>query len=80
MKEEIFQKVKEFIAGNNHIPAEEITLDSSFEELNMDSLDGITLINDLENHYKIILTNEEATGIKTVREAVEALDQKLAQQ
>lgn len=77
MKEEIFNKVAELIAANNHIPVSDIKMDSTFEDLNMDSLDGITLINDLENHYKIILPNEEATNIKTVRDAVDALEKHL---
>lgn len=73
MKEKIFEKVVEIIAANNHIPAEEIKLDSSFEELNMDSLDGITLLNDLENSYNIILPNDVALKIKSVREAVDGM-------
>jgi acyl carrier protein len=80
MNAEIFKKVSETIAANNHIPIEQITLDSTFEELNMDSLDGITLINDLENNYKIMLTNEEAMQIKTVSQAVEIIEQKFNQQ
>lgn len=74
MKEQIFKKIVELIAVNNHIPPEDITMDSTFEELNMDSLDGITLINDLEKEYNIILSNEEATKIKSVRDAVESLE------
>jgi acyl carrier protein len=73
MKDELFNKVVEFIAENNHIPPETITIDSSFEDLDMDSLDGLTLINDLENEYNITLPNEEAIKIKTVRQAVESL-------
>lgn len=80
MKEEIFKKVAELIAANNReIPIEDITMDAAFEELNIDSLDGITLLNDLENNYKIILSNEEATTIKTVRDAVELLEKHLVQ-
>ncbi len=59
MKEEIFNKVIELISTNNHISPETITIDSSFEDLGMDSLDGLTLINDLENEYNITLPNEE---------------------
>lgn len=74
MKEEIFLKVRELIAKNNHLPPETITMDSSFEDLNMDSLDGLTLVNDLENTYNITLTNEEAGKITTVKQAVESLE------
>ena len=79
MKDEIFNKVVELIAANNHIPPETITMDSSFEDLAMDSLDGLTLINDLENEYNITLPNEEAVKIKTVRQAVESLNKFITQ-
>jgi acyl carrier protein len=79
MKEEIFNKIVELIAENNHIPREEIRMESTFEDLNMDSLDGITLINDLENEYNITLSNEEAVKIKSVREAVESLEKFIQQ-
>lgn len=79
MKDEIFNKVVELIAANNHIPPETITIDSSFEDLAMDSLDGLTLINDLENEYNITLPNEEAVKIKTVRQAVESLTKFITQ-
>ena len=79
MKEEIFAKVKALIASNNHLPPETITMDSTFEDLNMDSLDGLTLVNDLENTYNITLSNEEAAKISTVRQAVESLEKFIAQ-
>lgn len=80
MKEEIFNKVVELIAANNHIPPETITIDSSFEDLAMDSLDGLTLINDLENEYNITFPNVEAVKIKTVRQAVDSLSKFITQQ
>lgn len=73
MKDEIFNKVVELIAVNNHIPPQTISIDSSFEDLAMDSLDGLTLINDLENEYNVSFPNEEAVKIKTVRQAVDSL-------
>lgn len=80
MKEEIFNKVVKLIADNNHLPPETIKMDSTFDELSMDSLDGLTLINDLENEYNITLPNEEAMQIKTVRQAVDTLEKFITQQ
>jgi acyl carrier protein len=80
MKEEIYKKVVELIAANNHLPPETINMDSTFEDLTMDSLDGLTLINDLENEYNITLPNEEAMQIKTVRQAVDTLDKFISTQ
>lgn len=78
MQEEIFNKVVALISANNHLPPETIKLDSSFEDLGMDSLDGLTLINDLENEYNITLTNEEVVNIKTVQQAVDNLTKAIA--
>ncbi len=79
MKEQIFNKIVQLVSTNNHIPAERITIDSTFEELDMDSLDGITLINDLESEYSITLPNDEAVKIRSVRNAVESLDKIISQ-
>jgi acyl carrier protein len=80
MKEKIFNKVVELISANNHIPPETVKMDSSFEDLGMDSLDGLTLINDLENEYNITLPNEEVVKIKSVRQAVDNLEKVLTAQ
>jgi acyl carrier protein len=74
MKDEIFQKVAKAISENNKIPLEDITINSTFEDLGMDSLDGITILNELENAYNITLPNEVVTTLKSVKEVVDALD------
>lgn len=73
MEQEIFEKVAELIAANNDIPVDTITMDSTFEELNMDSLDGLNLVNDLENEYNISIPNDVAMQIRSVRQIVENL-------
>ena len=80
MRSEIFQKVQQLIAANNHIPLPGITMDSSFEELHMDSLDALSLINDLEQAYDISIPNQDAIKIRTVRDAVENLEKLLVLQ
>jgi acyl carrier protein len=80
MKKEIFQKVRELMAANNSIPIESITIDSSFEELGMDSLDGMALLNDLESSFGINIPNEQVFKIKSVREVVENLEKLLVVQ
>ena len=74
MNEEIFQKIAKFISENNDIPEENITMDSTFEELDMDSLDGLALVDYLEKEYKISIANEEILKIRSVRETVEKLE------
>jgi acyl carrier protein len=74
MRKEIFETVARFIATNTDIPVGDITMDSTFEDLNMDSLDGLTLVNDLENHYNISIPNDKALKIKSVRETIDNLE------
>jgi acyl carrier protein len=74
MKDEIFNKIVAFIAENHSISRENITMDSSFQDLDMDSLDSLSLINELESIYNIQIDNKEVSKIKTVGNAVETLD------
>jgi acyl carrier protein len=68
------------IAATKGIPAEQITLDSTFEELRLDSLAGIAIIYKLEDAFNLTIPNEEAEGIHTVRQVVERLEKHLSDQ
>lgn len=79
MSDEFAQRVIGCIANTQHIPAETITLDSSFEQLGIDSLDGINILFALENEFNVSIPDAAAQQIKTVRdmaEGVYALTQK----
>ena len=80
MQQEIFEKVAALIAANNDIGVETITMESTFEDLNMDSLDGLALVSDLEAYYNIHIPNEEALKIRSVKDAVEKLEKLLVLQ
>jgi acyl carrier protein len=72
-QEDVFQKVGDIISAKKGFSPNTITMESSFEELEMDSLDSVELISDLEDHYNVSIPNQELLAIKTVREAVESL-------
>ncbi|MFN7686278.1 MAG: acyl carrier protein [Sphingobacteriales bacterium] len=76
-QEEIFQKVNEIITAKKGFQPDTISMDSTFEELDMDSLDSVELISDLEDHYNVSIPNQELLAIKTVREAVVSLEKLL---
>jgi len=79
MREDIFEKIIESIAANTNVPREEITINSTFEELGLDSLDSLLVINNLEKAYDITLTNENALKIKTVQDAIDSLEKVITQ-
>lgn len=74
MSETIFQKVAGLIAQYKKIPVEQITLDTTFEQLNMDSLDGLSLVFELEEAFDITIPDEDAKKIQDVRQIVESLE------
>ena len=80
-RDEIFEKARDLIVANNkEVNKEEIALNSTFEELNMDSLDAITIITDLEKQYNIILSNEEVSQIRNLAQAVDVIEKHISQQ
>jgi acyl carrier protein len=61
------------IATTQHIEPEKISIGSTFQELNIDSLDGINLLFALENEFNISIPDDAVQKIRTVREMVDGV-------
>jgi acyl carrier protein len=69
-------RLKKIIAKELSVSEEEVTPDASFiEDLNADSLDLVELIMALEEEFNVKISDEEADKIKTVRDAMEFLQE-----
>ena len=79
MAEAIDERVIEVISRSQKVSADQIKLDTTFLELGMTSLDALALIFDLEEEFNISIPNEEAMGLRTVREAVESVNKLLGE-
>ncbi len=66
-------KVIQVIAQTQRIPAESISLDSTFEQLKIDSLDGINIVFALENEFNIDIPDEGVQNMRSVRETVDGV-------
>ncbi len=66
-------KVIAAIADKGNQPSEAITLDSTFQELGIDSLNGFDLLCDLEEELAIIIPDDDAREITTVRDVVDCV-------
>jgi acyl carrier protein len=64
MSDELIARVTGVIAKTQHIPLETITIDSTFEELKIDSLDGINLLFALEGEFDVDIPDDEARKIR----------------
>ena len=79
MDDDLNARVIKVIAKTQRIPLETVSIDSTFEELKIDSLDGINLIFALESEFNVDIPDEEARAIKTVRQMAEGVAQLMAQ-
>lgn len=79
MSEDLKTRVIKVIAKTQRIPLETVSIDSTFEELKIDSLDGINLIFALESEFNVDIPDDDARTIKTVRQMAEGVAQLLAQ-
>ena len=80
MPDSVAEKVIAIIAKAKKIPAESVSIDSTFEELKIDSLDGLNVFFEIEEAFDLSIPDEKARGMRSVREVVEALDQLLSGQ
>ncbi len=67
----IFEKVKSIIVDQLGVEEEDVTMETSFEELNADSLDIVELIMALEEEFDLDIPDEDAEKIRTVGQAVD---------
>jgi acyl carrier protein len=79
MAGEVFAKIVELISSKKGISPEQVTIDSSFESLGMDSLDAVELVSDLEEVFNVNIPNAELHHFKTIRQAAEGLEKAMAQ-
>jgi len=70
---EVAAKVIEIIAREQHLEPDTIKLDSSFEELGIDSLDGVNILFALEEEFKIDIPDSVAQNMRGVRQVVDSL-------
>ena len=69
---------KTIFSGLTEIGAEgEIARDSTFESLDIDSLDLVELAQIVEDEYGVQLKGEDMENVKTVRQAVDLVVSKL---
>lgn len=72
-----FNKIKHIVADQLGVGEDEIKLETSFEDLNADSLDIVELIMALEEEFDIEIPDEDAEKMTTVGAAVDYVKTRL---
>lgn len=68
----VFEKVQDIIVDELGKEKEEVTLETSFEELDADSLDLFQIINDIEDEFDVEVDTE--ADMKTVADLVKYVE------
>lgn len=69
----VADKVVEIIIREQHLQPGVATIDSTFAELGIDSLDGVNILFALEEEFKIDIPDAVAQNMKSVRQVVDSL-------
>lgn len=80
MDNEVCERVCRVVAKYKGRPVEQVTIESTFEGLGLDSLDGMNLLFELESEFDISILDEEAKSIRSIRQMVEGVEKLLAAQ
>lgn len=72
----VFDKIKKIVVEQLDVDEESITLETSFEDLDADSLDIVELIMALEEEFGIEIPDEDGEKLTTVGAAVEYINNK----
>lgn len=78
MPQGITERVIRAIAKVRHVPPESIPPDATFEQLQIDSLDGIQILFELEGEFDVDIPDDDARRIRSVREAADGIQRLLA--
>lgn len=72
----VFDKIKKIVVEQLDVDEASITLETSFEDLDADSLDIVELIMALEEEFGIEIPDEDGEKLITVGAAVEYINNK----
>ncbi len=68
----VYEKIAEIISDKMDIDVDDITMDSTFESLKIDSLDMVEIVMDIEEEFDVSV--EEAENLKSVADLVKYIE------
>lgn len=76
MAADVYERVKTLLVDKFGVAESEISLDATYESLDLDSLDLVEFALAAEEELGVSISDEEAEGLQTVRDTVSLLEQK----
>jgi acyl carrier protein len=78
MSDDLIQRVLTAIATSKRIPLETVTIDSEFQQLEIDSMDAVEILFALENEFDINIPDDEVRNVRNVRQMCEGIEKLVA--
>jgi acyl carrier protein len=78
MSDEVIARVIDVIAKTQHLPPESITIEKTFQELKIDSLDGMNILFAVEEEFDVNVPDDQVPSIRSVRNMVDGIEKLLA--
>jgi acyl carrier protein len=78
MSDDLIQRVLKAIATSKRIPLETVTIDSSFEQLGIDSMDAVEILFALENEFDINIPDDPGRSVRDIRQMCEGVERLVA--
>jgi acyl carrier protein len=70
-------KVKGIIADQLEVDVASLTMETTFEEIDADSLDIVELVMALEEEFELEISDQEVENVKTVGDVVKFIESKV---
>ena len=70
----MFEKICDMLVENLSLERDDIKMESTFEELELDSLDLFELVGDLEEEFEIEI--EDVSSLKSIEDVVKYVESK----
>ena len=78
-RDEIFEQVKSILVETLSVDEDKVSMEARFQEdLETDSLDLVELVMTMEEKFGVKISDEDAAGIRTVSDAVDFVEKRLA--
>ena len=75
----VAERVIRVFADFKKVSPEDIKMDTTFDELGFDSLDGLNLIFELEEEFDLVIPDDKVQSMKSVSEVVSGIETLLAE-
>lgn len=73
----MYDRIKTYLSEQLDIPAEELSRDTTFESLHLDSLDMVEMVMDMEEELGIDLGIEGDVQLETIGDLADYIEEKL---